>query len=470
MYPVQERDPAPGKPAGGGDIRREHALLDELVGDPPGRGLDAGHLAARPEDDPGLPDLEVEGAPPPARLPQRRVDLPERLEARHEPPEPPARRGVAVEHRRLHLRVGEARPRTHDRLAEEGPRDPAAPVDVHLAGEAQAVHPRVEGADPVREPFGQHRHHPPGEVDGSAAHGRFPVEGRSGRNVVGDVRDGHGELPSPRPRVAVDRVVEVLRVHPVDGHEGEVAEVRPAAGHLIRDLPGKPLRFGERFVRPEVGDPVGTDRDLRRHAGPFGVPQALDDAPGPLVVPALSDRGLGELDHHHLPVLPLSVRDRDVVGKVPVVGRHEGHAPRAEEAPDHHPVVALDDLEHHAPVPRAQARTRAGVRPSTAPPGDPHLAGDPVPVHEAPHLARGQEQVLAPVVTGEEPVPVAVGDHAPLDHATRVHGTPLQSGRRAKTGAWSRAQVAFRSSIASCHSGGAAVHCRPFRGPRWRNW
>ena len=305
--------------------------------------------------------------------------------------------------------------------------------------------------------------------------GRLPVEGRSGRNVVRDVRDGHGELPSPRPRVAVDRVVEVLRVHPVDGHQGEVAEVRPAAGRFIRNLLRKPLRFGERILRPEVGDPVGTDRDLRRHPGPFGVPQALDDAPGPLVVPALSDRGLGEFDHHHLPVLPLSVRDHHVVGKIPVVGRHEGPAPRAEEAPDHHPVVALDDLEHHPSVPGAQM----GTRPA-APPREPYLADDPVSVHEAPHLAGGEEQVLAPVVADEEPVSVAVADHPPFDHATRVHGAPparapqrqpqTEPTHRTDADAPLHRGIVVGGSIVSCHSGGAAVHCRPFRGPRWRNW
>ena len=104
MHSVQERNPAPGKPSGGGDVRGEHALLDELVGDAPGRGLDVRDLAVRPEDDAGLPDLEVEGAPPPARLAQRRVDLPERLEMRGT--SPPSRRRICAspsKHRRLHL-------------------------------------------------------------------------------------------------------------------------------------------------------------------------------------------------------------------------------------------------------------------------------------------------------------------------------------------------------------------------------
>ena len=430
------------------------------------------HLAIASEDDAGLPDIEVDGAPPPARLPQHRVDLPERLEMGHEPAEPPPRPGVAVEHRRLHLPVGETRPRAHDRLAEEGPRDPPAPVDVQLAGEAEPVHLRVEGADPVREALRQHRHHPSGEVDGGAADGRLAVEGRSGRDVVGDVGDGHGELPPPRPRVAVDRVVEVLRVRPVDGHQGKVAEVHPIAGGRIRDLAGDPFRFGDHLLRPHMGDPVRPDRDLRRHAGPFGVAEALDDAPGRPIAPLFPGRRLVELDHHHLAVPPLPVRDRHVAGKVPVVGRHEGERPRAEEAADHHPVVALEDLEHQPPVP--------GTEPAAAPPGESELAGDPVSVHEAPHLARGQEHVLAPVVAGKEPVSVAMGDHPPFDHATRVHGTPpgrtprrqpqAEPTRGTDAGAPRQRGIVVGGSIASCHSGGAAVHCRPFRGPRWRNW
>ena len=480
MHPVQERNPAAGEPAGGGHVRREHALFDELVGDAPGRGLDVRDVAARREENAGLPDLEVYGAPPPPLLPQHAVDLPECFEMGHEPPEPPSDPGVAVKHRRLHLPVGEARPRAHDRVAEEGPRDPPTPVDVKLAGEAQPVHLRVERADPVREPLRQHRHHPPGEVDGGAAGGRFAVEGRFGRHVVGYVGDGDGELPAPRPRVAVDRVVEVLRVRPVDGHQGEVAEVRPIAGH-IRDLEGKPLRFGQRIVRPDMGDPVGPDRDLRRHAGPFGVAQALNDTPGRSVAPPLSDRWIGKLDHHHLPIRPLPVRNRHVVGKVPVIGGHEGDAPRAEEAAYHDPVVALDQLDHHASSPGARPGTQPGTRPAPRP-GDPDLAGNPVPVHEALHLARGQEHVLAPVVAGEEPVPVAVGDHPPLDHFRGVHGAPPGSTPRFRpcaaggpahgkaAGAPRRRGIVIGGSIASCHSRGAAVHCRPFRGPRWRNW
>ena len=186
----------------------------------------------------------------------------------------------------------------------------------------------------------------------------------------------------------------------------------------IRDLAGDPFRFGDHLLRPDVGDPMGPDRDLRRHARPLGVAEALDDAPGRLVAPPIPGPGwrLDELDHHHLSVRPLPARNHHVAGKVPVVGRHEGEALRTEEAADDDPVVALEDLEHQPPVP--------GAEPAAAPPGEPELAHDPVAVHEAPHLTRGQEHVVAPVVAGKEPVPVSVGDHPPFDQATRVHGTP----------------------------------------------
>ena len=61
---------------------------------------------------------------------------------RRQAAEPAARTGIPLEHRRLHFLVGEARPRAHDRIAEVRARHPAAPIDVQLAREAQAVHLR----------------------------------------------------------------------------------------------------------------------------------------------------------------------------------------------------------------------------------------------------------------------------------------------------------------------------------------
>ena len=470
MHPVQERDPAPGEPAGGGDVRRDHALLDELVGDEPGRGLEVRDAAVIGEDDTGLPDLEVDGAPPLPRPPQHRVDLPERLEMGQEPAEPTARAGVPGEYRRLHLQVGEARPRAHDRVAEEGPRDPPPPVDVHLAGETQPVDLRVERADPVGEPPRQHRHHPPREVDGRAAHGRLPVEGGPRRHVVGHVGDGHGEFPTARTRRAVDRVVEVLRVRPVDRHQGKAAEVRPVAGG-VRDLERNPFRFGQRVLRPDVGDPVGSDRDLRRHAGPFGVAQALDDTAGRRsVAPPLSGGRIGELDHHHLPVGALPVRDRHVVGNVPVVGGYEGKPPGPEEAADHDTVVALDHLDHDPRPPEGRRPPRREVRTSQA-------TRSPC---MRPHLARGQEEVLAAVVAGEESVSVAMGDYpapAPLQGRAR---TPFRLGAR-RPAADRAGRRKERRHAVSRRNRGRGFNCflsfegrcrtlPPLRGPRWRNW
>ena len=73
-------------------------------------------------------------------------------------------------------------------------------------------------------------------------------------------------------------------------------------------------------------------------------------------------------------------------------------------------------------TPRCRGPGRAPGRPPRR--GHPELAGDAVTVHESPHLARGKEHVVAPIVAGEEPVPVAVGDHPPFDQLTGVHGAP----------------------------------------------
>ena len=124
-----------------------------------------------------------------------------------------------------------------------------------------------------------------------------------------------------------------------------------------------------------------------------------------------------------LPVGAPPVRDRHVVGKVPVVGSHEGVAPHAMEAADHHPAVPLEHLDHHPSLPGSQP---------AAPGRDPDLAGDPVSVHQAPHLARGQEHVLAPIVAGEKPVAVAMGDHPAPYHFRGVHDPPSRRPPRSR--------------------------------------
>ena len=168
----------------------------------------------------------------------------------------------------------------------------------------------------------------------------------------------------------MDGVVEVLRIRPVDRHQGKVAEIRPVIGH-VRDIEGETGRLGQHVIRPVVRYPVRPDRDLGRHPRPFGIAQAFDDAPERTGAPPISRRRLDDLGHHDLSFGALPVRNHHVMGKISVIGRYEGDAAGTEEAPDDGPLVALDDLDHdsgtlglEAPAPpgRGAARRRPGLR------------------------------------------------------------------------------------------------------------
>ena len=164
MDAVEERNPAPGKR--GGRAATFAASMHSSMSwweTRRGAGSTWAHLAARPEDDTGLPDLEVESAPPPARLTQGRVDLPERLEAGHEPPEPAPHLRVAVEHRRLHLPyVSRARERMTASRKKALVTLPRRSTCISQARQRRSTS-GLERAEPVREPLREHRNHPPGK-------------------------------------------------------------------------------------------------------------------------------------------------------------------------------------------------------------------------------------------------------------------------------------------------------------------
>ena len=186
---------------------------------------------------------------------------------------------------------------------------------------------------------------------------------------MGHVRDGHGELPPPRPGGAVHRIVEVLRVRAVDGDEGTIAQIVPfarvgrrAAGDFARD----PLRFRQHVVRPDVGDLVPPDRDFGRHARPPGVAQALHDPAGRLPPP---EGPLREFHHHHFAFAGVpfaAVRlHHHVLVEAAMIGGHQRGPAGAKETADDPPVVPLQHLDHGSrkPVREPPARgANAGRR------------------------------------------------------------------------------------------------------------
>ena len=218
---------------------------------------------------------------------------------------------------------------------------------------------------------------------------------------------------SRRRRSRSCRLVTNLPSVPANG-ELLVSKVMAIAG-VLPDFEREPIRLGQDVVRPGVGNPVGPERDLDRHARPLGVAQPLDDAPARPLAPEIPGRLIDDLHDHHFAVRAAPVRNHHVVVKVSMIGRDDSAVPRAVEAADHDPVVPFEHLDH-------DPRPLGGELP--APPREPDLAGDPVAVHEPLHLSCRKEHVVAPFVAGEEPVAVAMSDHAPLHHFRAAHRVP----------------------------------------------
>ena len=212
----------------GGHIGRDHALLDDPVRDVARRGLETHDPSVRPDHDPGLGHVEVDGAPLVACAAQRRVRIAQRIEHRRRRPELLAHSCLTSFERPRHLGIGQARPRADHAFEEPRTVHPARPGDDQLATEAEPILVRPQRAQPVRDRFGQHGDDAIGEIDGIPPKPRFVVECRPGIDVGGHVGDRHHDPPPPGGRFAVHRVVEIPRVLPVDGDEPKAAQILSA--------------------------------------------------------------------------------------------------------------------------------------------------------------------------------------------------------------------------------------------------
>ena len=143
--------------------------------------------------------------------------------------------------------------------------------------------PVLEGAQRaqvVRDPLRQHRHHPVGKIDRIAALERLAIEGRAGADVGRDVGDGDGDHePAGVAGVGVgrrmDRVVVVLGVGRIDGHERQSAPVLAR-----RAEPDGPRSFSllQRLGREDMRDVMGRERNQAHRALGLDRADRLDDA------------------------------------------------------------------------------------------------------------------------------------------------------------------------------------------------
>ena len=261
MHAVDQRQRLLLQRLGGGDVGKNHELLDQPVRVETFRHDDAIDGAVWLEQDFALGQVEVERVALVAGALHRVIGGIKRLEDRIEQ----GTRGVvglAVD-RGLRLRVIEFRRRAHQH-AMEGVRVLAAVGGDHEPHRQRAARfARHQRAEIVGDALGQHRHHAVGEIDRVAADQRVAIERGVGAYIERDVGDRDMDDEAALViRIGIGfrmhRVVMILGVGRIDRDQRHVAPVLAAfqRGGLGR------LGFGDRVARKRLRNVMGVDRDL----------------------------------------------------------------------------------------------------------------------------------------------------------------------------------------------------------------
>ena len=151
---------------------------------------DALHQPVLVELDHRLRQIEINGAAAHALAVQNHRQLAHQLEEVHQPVVSLAQRGVAFEDE-VHVGVGHALGRADDALVQRVAEDLALVVDLHHAGQHQAIDLRAQAAQVGRKLHRQHGHGAVGEINRGAAQAGFEVDGRALANVVRNVGNVH---------------------------------------------------------------------------------------------------------------------------------------------------------------------------------------------------------------------------------------------------------------------------------------
>ena len=107
------------------------------------------------------------------------------------------------------------------RAADNSPRKtglthPAVAVELQENGMGQAIYMRIQAANTIAQPLGQHGNHPIGQINTVAATLRFAIEGAAGSDIRAHVRDVNAKLPAAFDFFDLNGVVEIAGVIGID--------------------------------------------------------------------------------------------------------------------------------------------------------------------------------------------------------------------------------------------------------------
>ncbi len=187
MHPEEHGNPQIQQVLGHRLIGGQHEFLDDPMGQVAFLLDDLGGLALHVEDHFGLGKIEIDAAAIHPAPPQNLAQLLHGLEIRGQSCVPLGQRRRRTAKQGVHIRVGHALIAADhafiDLIAEPHPRG----IKQHLHRQRQPVLPRVEAADPVGEPFREHRNDPVRKVDAVGPLAGLQIERLIPSHVMGDV-------------------------------------------------------------------------------------------------------------------------------------------------------------------------------------------------------------------------------------------------------------------------------------------
>src|ERR1019366_7699657 len=263
---VERSDPLVFEIVGYTLVRREHEFFNQAVGDIALRAGDALHHSEFVELNHRFGEIEIDRSAAFALAVQDHREIAHAFEVLDLSSVFEARGGVRFNDG-VHGGVGHAVRGTNHAFVDFVGYDFAVVVDLHGAGEHQAVDLWAQAANVGREFERQHGDGAVGKIDAGAAQTGFLIERRVGSHVVGYVGDVDLQFVVAIFQLAdVDGIVEIARGFAIDGDNRKLAVIAAVAqfagGNFGFDASFQGLRFFDHCGRKAVGQVKLADHDL----------------------------------------------------------------------------------------------------------------------------------------------------------------------------------------------------------------
>ena len=188
--------------------------------------------------------------------------------------------------------------------------------------------------------MGQHGDHPIGQVHAGSPPERLRIQSRAFLHIVRHISDMHAQMIGSVLPVQAHRIIQILRILPIDGHHGKVAQVH-AVGQFRQFFGfflcrcGRMFRLPKHFLWKTVRNPAAFYNGKNIHARIIDMPQNLRN-------PSFRASSLSAVVrnlHNHLGTCNRTarffLRNKNIPSKPAVIRNHKAEASVLLEGTDH---------------------------------------------------------------------------------------------------------------------------------------